>query len=84
VPCLMLIACQEYLKYFSNIWACLVGSVLILPVSGSFTAWRLARGCAFLSLKILCEIPLVLYLSAAAAVYEQYCCLFCCVGHLWW
>jgi len=39
-------------KYFSKIWACLVGSVSILPVSGSFTAWRLAHGCAFLFLKI--------------------------------
>jgi len=30
----------------------LVGSVSNLPVSGSITAWRLARGCAFLSLEI--------------------------------
>jgi hypothetical protein len=30
----------------------LVGSVSVLPASGSFTAWRLARGCALLSLKI--------------------------------
>ena len=52
MPCLMLIACQESLKYFSKIWACLVGSVSVLPASGSFTAWRLARGCALLSLKI--------------------------------
>jgi len=36
-------------KVFSNIWACLVGSNLILPVPGSFTAGRLARGYAFLS-----------------------------------
>jgi len=41
------------LKCFSKLWACLVGSLSILPVSGSFTAWRrLARGCAFLSWKI--------------------------------
>jgi len=84
VPCLMLIACQESLKYFSKIWACLVGSVSNLPVSESFTAWRLARGCAFLSLKIFCELSLVHYFSAAAAFNEQYCCLFCCEGHLYW
>jgi len=48
VPCLMLIASQESSKYFSKMWACLVGSISILPVSESFTAWRLARGCALL------------------------------------
>jgi len=52
VPCLMPIACQESLQYFSKICACLVGSLFIVPVSGSFTAWRLARGCALLSLNI--------------------------------
>jgi len=33
---------------------------------------------------VLCVFSLVLYLSAAAAFNEQYCCLFCCVGHLYW
>ena len=32
----MVIACQESLKCFSKIWAILVGSVSILPVSGSY------------------------------------------------
>ena len=64
----MSIACQESLKYFSKIWACLVGSVLILPVSGSFTAWRLARGCAYL--------PLIISLWAFFGVLFISCCCF--------
>ena len=64
----MLKACQESLKYFSKIWACLVGSVSILPVSGSFTAWRLARGCAYL--------PLIISLWAFFGVLFTSCCCF--------
>jgi len=80
VPCLMLIACHESFKYFSKIWAILVGSVLILPVS---QLGGLPVAVHFYLKRFLCELSLVLYLSAAAAFYEQYCCLFCCVGHLY-
>ena len=75
MPCLMLIACHESFKYFSKIWAILVGSVLILPVS---QLGGLPVAVHFYLKRFLCELSLVLYLSATAAFYEQHCRFFCC------
>jgi len=40
--------------------------------------------CIFIFKRFLCELSLVFNLPAAAAFYEQYCCLFCFLGHLYW
>ena len=84
MPCLMLIAFQESLNYSVRSGPAWWPHFQICLFQGLSQLGDLPVAVHFHLKNFLCELSLVFYLPAAAAFYEQYCCLFCCLGHLYW
>jgi len=81
LPLFMLTAFIVSEKYFSTIWACLVGLVSMVLVSGSRRARSPVRGCVLLSLKISLCASLGLVLISFCSFLRERVLLTYCVFH---